>query len=376
LPDASLYGDAGSNTLAHTAGAVGGLNVPALARLGLGNIVPIRGVSPEGRPSASYGKMAERSQGKDSTTGHWEIAGLVVNRAFPTFPGGFPAALMDRFCRAAGVEGYLGNRTASGTAIIQELGDEHVRTGLPIVYTSADSVFQIAAHEEVIPLARQYEICTATRGEVCTGEFAVGRVIARPFVGGPGKFVRTTNRRDFSLQPGGETVLDLLHRAGVGTTSIGKVDDLFAGRGLSAMHHSKSNDEGIGEILRLAGGGRGGLFFANLGDFDTLYGHRNDPGGFAGALERFDAALPGIISMVGDDDLLFITADHGNDPVSTSTDHSREYVPLLCYTPRSRAGTALGTRETLADVGKTIAEFFGLPNALEGTSFLQMLRTA
>ena len=286
LPDAPQYGDAGSNTLVHTAEAVGGLRLPALARLGLGNIAPIAGVPAVPRPAASFGKMAERSKGKDSTTGHWEIAGLVVEKAFPTFPWGFPAGLMERFCRAAGVKGYLGNRTASGTAIIAELGEEHVRSGLPIVYTSADSVFQIAAHEEVIPIARQYEICAKTRSDVCTGEFAVGRVIARPFVGTAGRFVRTTNRRDFSLTPHGETVLDLLRRAGVRTTSIGKVDDLFAGRGLDDMHHSKSNEEGIAEILRLAGGG-GGLFFANLGDFDTLYGHRNDPQGFAGALERF-----------------------------------------------------------------------------------------
>ena len=376
LPDASRYGDAGSSTLAHTAHAVGGLNLPVLARLGLGNIAPIEGVPPAARPEASFGKMAERSAGKDSTTGHWEIAGFVVEKAFPTFPRGFPSALMDRFCRATGVAGYLGNRTASGTAIIRELGEEHVRTGLPIVYTSADSVFQIAAHEEVIPLARQYEICSRTRSDVCTGEFAVGRVIARPFTGSPGAFVRTTNRRDFSLAPGGETVLDLLHRAGVPTTSIGKVDDLFAGRGLSAMHHAKSNEEEIAEILRLAREGSGGLFFANLGDFDTLYGHRNDPRGFAAALEQFDAALPGILSLVGADDLLIITADHGNDPVSTSTDHAREYVPLLCYAPGRGSGVSLGTRASLADVGKTVAEFFGVPNTLAGTSFLRALEAA
>jgi len=376
LPDASRYGDAGSSTLAHTAHAVGGLNLPVLARLGLGNIAPIEGVPPAARPEASFGKMAERSAGKDSTTGHWEIAGFVVEKAFPTFPRGFPSGLMDRFCRATGVAGYLGNRTASGTAIIRELGEEHVRTGLPIVYTSADSVFQIAAHEEVIPLARQYEICSRTRSDVCTGEFAVGRVIARPFTGSPGAFVRTTNRRDFSLAPGGETVLDLLHRAGVPTTSIGKVDDLFAGRGLSAMHHAKSNEEEIAEILRLAREGSGGLFFANLGDFDTLYGHRNDPRGFAAALEQFDAALPGILSLVGADDLLIITADHGNDPVSTSTDHAREYVPLLCYAPGRGSGVSLGTRASLADVGKTVAEFFGVPNALAGTSFLRALEAA
>ncbi len=380
LPDASVYGDTGSNTLANTARAVGGLRLPTLARLGLGNIVPLQGVRPAERPAASYGRMAERSKGKDSTTGHWEIAGLVVEKPFPTFPSGFPGSLMARFLSATGCRGFLGNRTASGTEIIRDLGEEHVRSGFPIVYTSADSVFQIAAHEEVIPLAHLYEICTKTRTDVCTGEFGVGRVIARPFTGPAGGFTRTTNRRDFSLSPGGATVLDLLHGAGVRTVSIGKVDDLFDRRGLGEMHHSKTNDEGIAEILRSASGSGEGLFFANLGDFDTLYGHRNDPRGFAGALERFDAELPSILATVGEGDMLVITADHGNDPVSTSTDHSREYVPLLCYAPgrggRIVPGVPLGTRETFADVGKTIAEFFGVPNSLAGTSFLPALRAS
>jgi phosphopentomutase len=237
-------------------------------------------------------------------------------------------------------------------------------------------VFQIAAHEEVIPVPRLYDICTKTRTEVCTGEFGVGRVIARPFTGPSGKFARTTNRRDFSLPPHGETLLDVLHGAGVRTASIGKVDDLFDGRGLEDMHHSKTNEEGIAEIIRAASGAGSGLFFANLGDFDTLYGHRNDPGGFAGALERFDADLPGILAMVEEGDLLIITADHGNDPVSPSTDHSREYVPLLCYAPGGASGADLGTRETFADVGKTAAEYFGVPNALDGTSFLPAVRGA
>jgi phosphopentomutase len=370
LPDASLYGDTGSNTLANIARVTGGLRLPTLARLGLGNIAPIRGVEPAPRPAANFGRMAERSKGKDSTTGHWEIAGLIVEKAFPTFPSGFPGGLMDRFLSVTGCRGFLGNRTASGTAIMRDLGDEHLRTGFPIVYTSADSVFQIAAHEEIIPLPRLYDICAKTRTEVCTGEFAVGRVIARPFTGRSGEFTRTTNRKDFSLPPGGETLLDVLQAAGVRTVSVGKVDDLFDGRGLAEMHHSKTNEEGIAEIIRAASGTGRGLIFANLGDFDTLFGHRNDPRGFAGALERFDAGLPGILATIEKGDLLIIAADHGNDPVSASTDHSREYVPLLCYAPGGACGASLGTRETFADVGKTVADYFGVSNTLAGTSFL------
>jgi len=360
----------------NTARATGGLRMPALERLGMGNIVPLQGVHPAQRPAANFGRMAQRSQGKDSTTGHWEMAGLIVEKAFPTFPSGFPAGLMDRFLAVTGCRGYLGNRTASGTAIIQDLGEEHTKTGFPIVYTSADSVFQIAAHEEVIPLARLYDICGKTREQVCTGEFGVGRVIARPFTGQAGHFARTTNRRDFSLPPLGMTLLDILHGAGVRTCSIGKVDDLFNGRGLEETFHTKTNEEGIARIIQAASGAQQGLFFANLGDFDTLYGHRNDPRGFAGALERFDAGLPRILETIEKGDLLFITADHGNDPVSRSTDHSREYVPLLCYAPGGASGSDLGTRETFADVGKTIAEYFGIPNTLAGTSFLSALRAA
>ena len=374
LPDASLYGDTGSNTLVNIARVTGGLRLPMLARLGLGNIVPIQGVHPAASPAASFGRMAERSRGKDSTTGHWEIAGLIVEKAFPTFPSGFPGGLMERFLSVTGCRGFLGNRTASGTAIMRDLADEHLKTGFPIVYTSADSVFQIAAHEEVIPLARLYDICMKTRTEVCTGEFAVGRVIARPFTGRSGEFTRTTNRKDFSLPPGGKTLLDVLQGAGVRTVSIGKVDDLFDGRGLEEMHHSKTNEEGVAEIVRAASRAHEGLFFANLGDFDTLFGHRNDPRGFAGALERFDAGLPGILATINEGDLLIITADHGNDPVSPSTDHSREYVPLLCYAPGGVSGARLGTRETFADVGKTAAEYFGVPNTLAGTSFLSAVR--
>jgi phosphopentomutase len=370
LPDAGEFGDRGSNTLGNTARAVGGLHLPQMAALGLGNILEISGVGPTTRPKASFGKMAQLSRGKDSTTGHWELAGVIVERAFPTFSRGFPPELLDRFLAATGCGGYLGNVPASGTAIIQQLGAAHVATGFPIVYTSADSVFQIAAHEEVIPLPRLYEICRRTRDEVCTGRFAVGRVIARPFVGKEGEFRRTTNRRDFSLQPGRPTVLDLMHDARMELRGVGKVDDLFGGRGLESSLHTGGNAESLALIVRESAAMETGLLLANLGDFDTLYGHRNDPKGFAGALEEFDAGLPAVLETLHPEDLLIITADHGNDPVAPSTDHSREYVPLLCVCKRRERGSDLGVRRTFADVGKTVAEFFGLENDLAGTSFL------
>lgn len=355
------------------ANIVGGLRLPQLESLGLGNIAPMKGVTPSSSPRASFGRMAEVSKGKDSTTGHWEIAGLLLEREFPTFPKGFPLPLLKKFLAVTGSGGYLGNTTASGTAIIQALGAEHVSTGFPIVYTSADSVFQIAAHEEVIPLQRLYEICRRTRDEVCVGEFAVGRVIARPFVGSTGGFTRTTNRRDFSLLPPSMTVLDVLHARGINTVSVGKVDDLFAGRGLKKKVHTKSNAEGIENIIREASQMQSGLIFANLVDFDTLYGHRNDPQGFAAALEAFDRELPGILETIETGDLLLLTADHGNDPVTPSTDHSREYVPLLCFSKSRKRGVNLGIRSTFADVGKTIADFFGVENSLAGSSFLGMV---
>ncbi len=344
--------------------------MPNLASLGLGNIASIKGVASTGSPRASYGRMAEVSKGKDSTTGHWEISGLIIEKDFPTFPKGFPESLLKTFVEVTGCKGYLGNTTASGTAIIQQLGAEHVKSGYPIVYTSADSVFQIAAHEEVIPLQKLYDICRRTRDEVCVGDFAVGRIIARPFIGSDGNFTRTTNRRDFSLLPPSDTILDVLCKAGIETVSVGKVDDLFADRGLSKKLHTKSNAEGVEYIVSESSGMKSGLIFANLVDFDTLYGHRNDPKGFAAALESFDRELPRIIETIGNDDLLVLTADHGNDPVTPSTDHSREYVPLLCYTKSKNSGINLGTRSTFADLGKTIADFFGVKNALSGMSFL------
>ncbi len=371
LPDAGAYGDEGSNTLLHTAQAVGGLKLPALSSLGLGNIGQIPGVAATRMPRGGYGRMMQRSLGKDSTTGHWELAGCIVQKPFPTYPNGFPQSLLDRFQRVADVRGFLGNVPASGTAIIQELGDEHVRTGFPIVYTSADSVFQIAAHEEVIPLPRLYEICRKTRDSVCVGEHAVGRVIARPFRGEKGRYTRTTNRKDFSLEPFGPTVLDLLAGEKIATVGVGKVDDLFALRGLATTRHTRTNREGMAAIAECAGDLGSGFLIANLGDFDTLYGHRNDAAGFAAALEDFDSWLLEYLETLAADDLLLITADHGNDPTTPSTDHSRESVPILAFTFRSRGGRGLGVRATFADCGKTVAEYFGVPSELAGTGFLK-----
>ncbi len=375
LPDAAAYGDRGANTLAGTARAVDGLHLPNLSRLGLGNIIPVQGLTPARQAEACYGKMAERSAGKDSTTGHWELAGLVTSHPFPLYPKGFPRDVLDAFLAATGCEGVLGNVPASGTEIIKELGEEHIRTGFPIVYTSGDSVFQIAAHEGVIPLDRLYEICLKTRNEVTVGKHAVGRVIARPFIGSSGSFTRTANRRDFALEPPSSTLLDLLQEAGVETVGIGKIDDLFSGRGLKQKIHTRSNAEGVQETIAAAAGLQTGMVMTNLVDFDTLYGHRQDPRGLAKALTEFDAALPKILNVIGDEDVLVLTADHGNDPTDQSTDHSREYVPLLWYTTWGKRNIDLGVRPSFADAGKTVGEYFGLgaPGTLAGNSFLSQV---
>lgn len=319
--------------------------------------------------------MAERSAGKDSTTGHWELAGVVTDRPFPTYPNGFPRDILDAFLAATGCRGVLGNKPASGTEIIKELGADHLRTGFPIVYTSGDSVFQIAAHEEVIPVERLYEICRTTRANVMTGEHAVGRVIARPFVGSTGSFTRTTNRKDFALDPPSRTLLDLLTQAGIKTVGIGKVDDLFSGRGLQETIHTRSNAEGVKETIAAASGMSSGMVMTNLVDFDTLFGHRQDPRGMARALEEFDCELPHITRVIGEGDLLILTADHGNDPTDQSTDHSREYVPLLCYTRDGKRNVDLGVRSTFADAGKTVGEYFGVSNLalLAGNGFLDQI---
>jgi phosphopentomutase len=375
LPDAGLYGDIGTNTIAHIAREVGGLRLPNLEALGLGNITDIHGVPRNVHAQACFGKMAEASKGKDSTTGHWEIAGIITHQAFPLYPHGFPEELLKKFLRVTGCGGYLGNKPASGTEIIQELGDEHVRIGFPIVYTSGDSVFQIAAHEDVIPLERLYEICKRTREQVVVGEHRVGRVIARPFVGTTGQYSRTPYRRDYAVEPPAETVLDVLQKSGVSTFGIGKIDDLFCGRGLQKKIHIKSNSEGIAEIIKTGTLMQSGFLMANLVDFDMLYGHRQDAPGYAKALEEFDAKLPEIQNCIGDGDMLMLTADHGNDPTDQSTDHTREYVPLLCYTKTGKKNINLGIRSSFADVGKTVAEFFNTAETgtLSGQGFLNSI---
>jgi phosphopentomutase len=368
LPDARDYGDEGSNTLGNLARVSGGLDLPNLQRAGLGNIAPLEGIAPRSDSTANFGKMAEASPGKDSTSGHWEIAGLILDKPFPTYPDGFPPEVIQPFEKAIG-RGILGNKAASGTEIIKELGDEHVRTGKPIVYTSADSVFQIAAHVDVIPLEELYRISRIARDQL-TGKHAVGRVIARPFEGPSGGFTRTPDRKDFSLCPPGPTLMDELMAKGFKTVSIGKVDHLFAKRGFTDMIHTRSNAEVIERTIEQAGRDISGLVFANLVDFDMLWGHRNNPEGFRKGLEEFDRALPRIMAPLGADDVLVITADHGNDPTTPSTDHSREYVPLLVYGKSLRSGVDLGTRSTFADLGATIGEIFGTPTS-HGKSFLK-----
>ncbi|HLY22575.1 MAG TPA: phosphopentomutase [bacterium] len=372
-PDAARYGDEGSSTLPHTAAACGGLRLPVLGRFGLGRLAEIAGVPPAEHPEGAFGILTEVSAGKDSTTGHWELMGLVLDRPFPTYPHGFPPEVINEFESRIGRR-VLGNRPASGTVIIAELGDEHMRTGRPIVYTSADSVFQIAAHESVIPIDELYRMCETARA-ILTGPHAVSRVIARPFVGEPGRFVRTDRRRDFSVPPPRDTVLDLLAAAGVAVVGVGKIPDLFAGRGVTAAVHTHDDMDGLAQTVRALDGLDRGFVFTNLVDLDTQYGHRNDPKGYGADLERIDARLDEVCRRLGPTDLLVITADHGNDPTTSSTDHSREVVPLLAAGPGIRGGVDLGVRRTFADVGATVAEALGASGTGAGTSFLdQVLR--
>lgn len=371
LPDAHLYGDEGSNTLANVAQKVGGLRMPHGKKLGLGNIIPVEGVSRVDAPQGAWGKMAEISKGKDTTTGHWEIAGLSVMTPFPTYPNGFPSDVIQAFERQIGRK-TLGNYPASGTAIIEELGEEHMRTGFPIVYTSADSVFQIAAHEEVVPLTQLYEWCEIARA-ILQGEHAVGRVIARPFVGDVASFKRTTNRHDYSLSPFEPTVLDALTNEGIPVYGVGKISDIFAGQGISESFPTKNNQAGVNQVLQLLKTkNEDCLIFANLVDFDMLFGHRNDPEGYARSLEEFDVRLPEILDALDQDDLLMIVADHGCDPTFPGTDHTREYAPLLVAGSKVEP-VDLGVRRSYADVAKTIADFFGVDYKTIGISFLYEL---
>jgi phosphopentomutase len=369
LPDSHLYQDEGSNTLVNTALKVGGLSLPNLQALGLGNILEIKGIDRVENSKASFGKMKEISKGKDSTSGHWEIGGLYVDLDFSYFPNGFPSDITNKFLKLTGCKGFLGNKAASGTDIIQELGDEHVRTGFPIIYTSADSVFQIAADEEVIPLEVLYKICKITRESVLIPPIVIGRVIARPFIGKSGNYSRTVNRKDFSMDPPSETILDVFLKNSINTIGIGKINDLFNYRGIKIIEKTKSNEEGFQKILDYTEKSRDSLIFANLVDFDVYYGHRNDPDGFAIALKNFDNVLPQLIAVLDESDALVITADHGNDPTTPSTDHTREYVPLIYYR-KGKTGKNLGIRNTFSDVGKTAADFFKVSNSLKGKSFL------
>ncbi|UCG62584.1 MAG: phosphopentomutase [Candidatus Zixiibacteriota bacterium] len=370
LPDADQYGDSGSATLPNIARAVAGLDMPTCQKLGLGNIVPIKGLPPAEKPLACFGKMAEKSAGKDSTTGHWEIGGIIMEKPFPLFPRGFPAELVDEFQQRAAVT-VIGNLAASGTEIIKQLGERQLQTGEIILYTSADSVFQLAAHEDIFPLDRLYEICAIAR-EILTGEFAVARVIARPFTGQPGSFVRTAGRKDFSLQPPSDTILDLMIAGGFETLAVGKTYDLFAERGFTSRMEAKSNAEILEEMIHATKSDtRHSLIFGNCVDFDMLWGHRNDTESFAEGLEQFDRHAAELLKVLNEDDLLIITADHGCDPtIKSSTDHTREYVPLLVHGKDISHGVNLGTRATFADIACSIAHFFDLNHQLPGTSFM------
>ena len=370
LPDAGAYGDRGSNTLGNIARRVP-LRLSTLRAMGLGRVVALGGSdSNGGGGGAAVGRMREASPGKDSVTGHWEMMGLVLARPFPVFSNGFSSATIAEFARVTG-RGVLGNKAASGTAIIDELGAEHLRTGAFIVYTSADSVFQIAAHEDIVPLPELYRACDIAFSLVAEG-LGVGRVIARPFAGAPGQFRRTANRRDYVLPPPGETLLDRLKASSRAVVAIGKIEDLFAGRGITRAIHTANDDEGMDELMRQLPQTREGLIVTNLVDFDTQYGHRNDVEGYARNLERFDARLAELLPQLGDGDLLIVTADHGNDPTTAGTDHSREYVPLL-VSGRAVSPVDLGTRQTFADLGQTLAHAFDVPALAYGTSFLHEL---
>ncbi|WP_134683222.1 phosphopentomutase [Brevibacillus migulae] len=372
LPDAADFGDKGAHTLGHIAERVSGFALPQLASFGLGNIAPIAHVPAVDQPKAHWAKMKEVSIGKDTTTGHWEIMGLQVATPFNTYPNGFPAALIEEFEQRIGRK-VLGNKVASGTEILDELGEEHMRTGSVIVYTSADSVFQVAAHEEVVPLEELYRICEVARELTLRDEYAVTRVIARPFVGKPGSFARTSNRHDYSVKPFAPTVMNRLQDAGFASIALGKISDIYADEGVTRSIRTKDNMDGVDQLIKTMGEDFTGLSFVNLVDFDAKYGHRRDPEGYGKALMEFDARIPEIVAGLRDQDLLIITADHGNDPTHHGTDHTREYVPLLVLHKGMEAGQPLGIRDTFADIGATIAENFGVELPAIGKSFLEKL---
>lgn len=371
LPDAADYGDEGANTLKNISQVLSGLHLPNLGSMGLGNLTEIKGVKPEKDTLGAYGIMAEKSKGKDTTTGHWEMMGILTTDPFPTFPEGFPQELIQEFEKRIGTK-TLGNEVASGTEIIERLGQEHLKTGYPIIYTSADSVFQIAAHEEVVPLERLYEMCKIARN-LLVGPYKVGRVIARPFIGKPGNFTRTANRQDYSLKPPQKTLLDVLKENKKQVISVGKIYDIFAGCGITSSYPTRSNQDGIDKTIQAFQELRDGLLFTNLVDFDSKYGHRNNPSGYAQTLEEFDERLPEIWALLDEDTILIITADHGCDPTTPSTDHSREYVPLLVMGDKVKKSYDLKVRESFGDVGATIAEFLGVDFSGYGESFWQLI---
>jgi len=372
LPDAGEYGDEGSNTLGNIAAGCGGINLPHLSGLGLGKIDGIDYMPIPQAVSGSYGRMAEVSKGKDTITGHWEIAGIQLEFPFPTYPDGFSQEILDRFQKLTG-RGILGNCVASGTEIIKQYGREHMETGKLIVYTSADSVFQIAAHEEIVPVEELYRICQIAR-DMLQGENMVGRVIARPFTGQPGDFSRTANRRDFSAQPTSDTILDKVREKGLEVIAVGKIEDIFSGKGITQAEHTKSNMHGVDVTLKYMKENNKGIIFTNLVDFDMVYGHRNNAGGYKQALEEFDARLPEILSAMREEDLLIITADHGCDPTTPSTDHSREYVPVVLYGRNIKADVNLGTRKTFADLACTLAEVFETERVFSGEGFYSLIK--
>lgn len=368
LPDAAAFGDEGANTLGNIRRVRGRLALPNLYRLGLANIEGSTLPDVAAAPAGAFGRCAEHTLAKDTTCGHWEMAGLPLDKPFRTYPNGFPAELMHRFEQAIG-RGTLGNCVASGTEIIQRLGDEHVRTGFPIVYTSADSVFQIAAHEQVIPVEQLYQICETARS-LLTGDNLVGRVIARPFIGSSGAYQRTERRRDYALPPFSDTILDALDGAGLPVVGIGKIEDIFCHRGVTMVDHTRNNPDGIAATQRFIESGEGAFIFVNLVDFDMLYGHRNDVEGYAAALEAFDRALPAMLGALRENDILMVTADHGCDPTTPGTDHTREYIPLVVAGPHVRSGVNLGTRDTFADIGATVYEYLTGNRWRVGNSFL------
>lgn len=370
-PDAKIYNDEGANTLGNIAKKLGEINLPNLEKLGIGKLIRLN--ANEKEVIGAFGKMKECSKGKDSTTGHWELGGLITDKQFPVYPNGFPSEIIEKFIKYNKLKGVLGNKPASGTEIIQELGEKHIETGYPIVYTSADSVFQIAAHEAVIPVEKLYEICKTTREKVMIGEHAVGRIIARPFVGSPGNFTRTHRRKDFALEPHGEVIFDVLKKNDIKTIGIGKINDLFAYRNIDVQIKTKDNLDGILKTIQFIKSESNSFIMTNLVDFDMLFGHRNDVYGFYNALIEFDNYIPEIIDSMGDDDLLFITADHGNDPTYPGTDHTRELVPLLVYGKKINKNIDLGLRDTFADLSKTVCDFYNVKNNLMGTSFLNNL---